>query len=228
MTLAPGGATGLRALRPELCRWQRRRGNSRPCRRQVRASPISLALGIDGHSGSPRGTVSPLADGGYDIADYRVTSTRPSAALRGSGATHRRGARPSAPGSIVERPELRSDSTPFFPGRARISSRLCRAGAVLVPRGPQALNGDEMPTAWPSNFSAGTGTRTVERRRLTRLLEPPSLLVRPTRSQLGPSACPSRHEEVIRFWLDLLARRELESTRRPCGSRILTLPQVPG
>ena len=81
-------------------------------------------------------------------------------ARRGRGAD-RRGARARHPDDHRHRPQPRLGPAPLVPGGAGRRARLARARALLVPPG-RGADGDEMPTAWRSNFPGrpGPGRRT--------------------------------------------------------------------
>ena len=126
----------------------------------VRAKlPYLRDLGVDAMWFTPW-YASPMADGGYDVADYRAIdpafgTLAEAEALIGEALEF--GIR-----TIIDIvPNHVSDQHPWF--QAALAARPGspeRARFWFHPG--RGANGDEMPTAWPSNFSGPTWTRTTE------------------------------------------------------------------
>ncbi len=161
--------------------------------------PYLASLGIDAIWFTPWYR-SPLADGGYDIADYRAIDP----AFGTLEEAERLIADAAALGirTIVDVvPNHVSDQHPWFqaalaspPGSAERARFWFHPG-----RGPQ---GDEIPTGWPSNFSGPSWTRTTD----------PDGTPGEWYLHLFSAAQPDlnwdhpdvrhEHEAIIRFWLD--------------------------
>ncbi len=167
---------------------------------------------------------SPMADGGYDVADYRciepVFGTLEQAE-RLIAEAHELGLR-----TIVDVvPNHVSDRHPWFvealatpPGSPERSRFWFRPG-----KGP---DGEEMPTHWVSSFSGDTWTRTVN---------PDGTpgewylhLFTPQQPDLNWSNAQVRaeHEEILRFWFDRgVAGVRIDSAAMPVKDP--ALPEVP-
>ena len=112
-------------------------------------------------SGSPPGTPSPLADGGYDVADYRAIDPAFGTLERGRAADRRGAARSgSARSSTSSRTTSRTSTrgsrrrSPPGPGSPERERFWFRPGHA-------APDGDEPPTSWRSNFGGPAWTRTT-------------------------------------------------------------------
>jgi alpha-glucosidase len=167
---------------------------------------------------------SPMADGGYDVADYR--SIEPvfgtlQQAERLIAEAHELGLRTMV--DVV--PNHVSDRHPWFvealatpPGSPERSRFWFRPG-----KGP---GGNEMPTRWVSSFSGDTWTRTVN---------PDGTpgewylhLFTPQQPDLNWSNPQVRaeHEEILRFWFDRgVAGVRIDSAAMPVKDP--ALPEVP-
>ncbi len=185
--------------------------------------PYLASLGIDAIWFTPWYR-SPLADGGYDIADYRAIdpafgTLEEAEELIAEAATL--GIR-----TIVDVvPNHVSDQHPWFqaalaspPGSAERARFWFHPG-----RGP---GGDEMPTGWPSNFSGPSWTRTTN----------PDGTPGEWYLHLFSAAQPDlnwdhpdvrrEHEEILRFWLD----RGAAGIRIDSAALLVkdpTLPEIP-
>ncbi|MEA2518073.1 MAG: alpha-glucosidase [Chloroflexota bacterium] len=121
--------------------------------------PYLRDLGVDAVWFTPW-YVSPLADGGYDVADYRAID--PMFGSLEEAELLIAEARALGIRTIVDVvPNHISDQHPWFqaalaagPGSAERSRFWFRAGG--------GANGDAMPTAWVSNFAGTTWTRTTD------------------------------------------------------------------
>ena len=178
-------------------------------------------------SGSRPWYVSPLADGGYDVADYRAidpafgtlaeaealiaealdarASGRSSTSSRTTSPTGTPGSRrrlPPGPGS----PER--DRFWFRPGRGR--------------------DGDEPPTGWPSEFQGGqTWTRTTDPDGTPGDWYLHLFTAAAARPQLGPPGRPRRARGHPRASGSTAAPPASGSTRPRCWSRTRRMPEVP-
>ncbi len=185
--------------------------------------PYLASLGIDAIWFTPWYR-SPLADGGYDIADYRAidpafgTLEEAEQLIADAAALGIR--------TIVDVvPNHVSDQHPWFqaalaspPGSAERARFWFHAG-----RGP---GGDVIPTAWPSNFSGPSWTRTVNADgspgewylHLFSAAQPDLNWDHPDVRR--------EHEEVLRFWLD----RGAAGIRIDSAALLVkdpTLPEIP-
>jgi alpha-glucosidase len=185
--------------------------------------PYLASLGIDAIWFTPWYR-SPLADGGYDIADYRAIdpafgTLEEAEQLIAEAATL--GIR-----TIIDVvPNHVSDQHPWFqaalaspPGSAERARFWFHPG-----RGP---HGDEIPTAWPSNFSGPSWTRTTN----------PDGSPGEWYLHLFSTAQPDlnwdhpdvrrEHEEILRFWFD----RGAAGIRIDSAALLVkdpTLPEIP-
>ena len=185
--------------------------------------PYLASLGIDAIWFTPWYR-SPLADGGYDIADYRAIDPA-FGSLEDAEQLITEAAALGIRTIVDIVPNHVSDQHPWFqaalaspPGSAERARFWFHAG-----RGP---GGDEMPTAWPSNFSGPSWTRTTN----------PDGSPGEWYLHLFSSAQPDlnwdhpdvrrEHEEVIRFWLD----RGAAGIRIDSAALLVkdpTLPEIP-
>ncbi len=168
---------------------------------------------------------SPLADGGYDVADYRAidpafgTLEEAERLIAEAQAVGIRTIVDIVPNHVsVEHAWFQAaiDSPPGSPERARFWFR--------EGRGP---GGDEMPTAWPSPFSGTTWTRTTN----------PDGTPGEWYLHLFASDQPDlnwdhpdvrrEHEEILRFWFD----RGVAGIRIDSAALLVkdpALPEIPG
>ena len=185
--------------------------------------PYLASLGIDAIWFTPWYR-SPLADGGYDIADYRAIDPAfgtleeaeqliAEAAASGSG--------PSSTSSPITFPT----NTPGSRPRSHLLPALpSERGSGSTPAAARV--GDEIPTSWPSNFSGPSWTRTVN----------PDGSPGEWYLHLFSAAQPDlnwdhpdvrrEHEEVLRFWLD----RGAAGIRIDSAALLVkdpTLPEIP-
>ena len=162
----------------------------RPGRRPRRGSPYLRDLGVDAIWFTPW-YVSPLADGGYDVADYRAIDPAFGTLGRGRGAD-RRGPRARDPDDRRHRPEPRLRPAPVVPGRARPPG----------PARPSARGSGSTPAAAPTATSRRTtGRRTSAARPgpaptnpdgTPGRVVPAPVRARAARPQLGPPGRPAR------------------------------------
>jgi alpha-glucosidase len=161
--------------------------------------PYLRDLGVDAMWFTPWYS-SPMADGGYDVADYRAID--PAFGTLGEAEALIREALAFGIRTIIDVvPNHVSDQHPWFqaalaagpgsPERARFWFRPGRG-----------QDGDEMPTTWPSNFSGSTWTRTTD----------PDGTAGEWYLHLFSAHQPDlnwnhpdvrrEHEEILRFWFD--------------------------
>ncbi len=186
--------------------------------------PYLADLGIDAIWFTPWYR-SPLADGGYDVADYRAidpafgTLEEAERLIAEAQAVGIRTIVDIVPNHVsVEHPWFQAAlaSPPGSPERARFWFR--------EGRGP---DGDEMPTAWPSPFSGTTWTRTTD----------PDGTPGEWYLHLFASDQPDlnwdhpdvrqEHEDILRFWFD----RGVAGIRIDSAALLVkdpALPEIPG
>ena len=166
--------------------------------------PYLRDLGIDAIWVTPW-YVSPLADGGYDVADYRAIDPAFGTLARGRAADRRR-PRARDPHDHRRRPQPRLRPARVVPGGARRRSRLAGACTVLVPprqgrerrRDPdqlglglpgQHLDAHDEPRRHPRRVvpapvrAGAAGRQLVAPGRRRRVRGRPALLVRPRRGR---------------------------------------------
>ena len=102
--------------------------------------PYLVELGVDALWFTPW-YLSPLADGGYDVADYRAIDPAFGTPRRGREA-HRRGPGAGHPHHHRHRPQPRLRPAQLVPGGAGRRPRQPRARAVPLPRGTRQPRGD--------------------------------------------------------------------------------------
>jgi alpha-glucosidase len=166
----------------------------------VRAKlPYLRDLGVDAMWFTPW-YASPMADGGYDVADYRAIDPA-FGTLAEAEALIEEALRLGIRTIVDIVPNHVSDEHPWFraalaagPGSPERERFWFRPG-----RGP---NGDQMPTGWASNFSGSTWTRTTDPD--GRPGEWYLHLFSPRQPDLNWSHPEVRreHEEILRFWFD--------------------------
>jgi alpha-glucosidase len=187
----------------------------------VRAQlPYLRDLGVDAMWFTPW-YASPMADGGYDVADYRAIDPAFGSLAEAEiliGEALDLGIR-----TIIDVvPNHVSDQHPWF-----------QAALAAGPGSPERArfwfhpgrgeNGDEMPTAWPSNFSGPTWTRTTN----------PDGTPGEWYLHLFSSRQPDlnwshpdvrrEHEEILRFWFD----RGVAGVRIDSAALLMKDPQLP-
>jgi alpha-glucosidase len=185
--------------------------------------PYLHDLGIDAMWFTPW-YESPMADGGYDVADYRAIDPAfgtLAEAERLIGEALQLGIR-----TIIDIvPNHVSDEHPWFktalaaaPGSPERARFWFRAG--------RGQNGDEMPTSWPSNFSGPSWTRTTDPDgspgewylHLFSAHQPDLNWNHPDVRR--------EHEEILRFWFD----RGVAGVRIDSAALLVkdpTLPEIP-
>ena len=95
---------------------------------------------------------SPMADGGYDVADYRDIDPSFGDLAAGRGADQRRRSASASAPSSTSSPTTSRTSTRWFQAGAGRRPGLARAGAVLVPRRPRRATASWPPNGWSPNF----------------------------------------------------------------------------
>ena len=139
---------------------------------------------------------SPLADGGYDVSDYRDVDPRlgtlagfDELVARRQGARHAGHRRPGA------QPLLRR--APAVPGGARGRRRAARSGSCSSSGDGRGPGGDLPPNNWPSNFGGSAWTRVPDGQWYLHLFD----AGQPDWNWRDPRV-PRMFEDIIRFWLD--------------------------
>ena len=155
--------------------------------------PYLADLGVDAVWFNPW-YPSPMADGGYDVADYRDidpvfgTLAEAEELIREA---HELGIR-----IIIDVvPNHSSDRARLVPGGAGRRARLGRARPVLVPPGAATATA---ANDWQSIFGGPAWTQVARRRSGTCTCSPPSS---PTSTGTTPRSA-QEFEDVLRFWFD--------------------------
>jgi alpha-glucosidase len=185
--------------------------------------PYLRDLGVDAMWFTPW-YASPMADGGYDVADYRAIdpafgTLAEAEALIGEALDL--GIR-----TIIDVvPNHVSDEHPWF-----------KAALAAGPGSPERArfwfhpgrgeNGDEMPTNWPSNFSGTTWTRTTDPDGSPGEWYLHLFSARQPDLNWNHPDVRKEHEEILRFWFD----RGVAGVRIDSAALLVkdpTLPEVP-
>jgi len=182
--------------------------------------PYLADLGVDAIWFTPW-YVSPLADGGYDVADYRAID--PAFGSLGEAERLISEARDLGIRTIVDIvPNHVSDQHPWFQAALAAGSGSPERARFWFRPGV-GKNGDEMPNAWKSNFWGPTWTRTTN---------PDGTpgewylhLFSPEQPDLNWSHPDVRaeHEEVLRFWFD----RGVAGVRIDSAALLVKDPNLP-
>ena len=159
---------------------------------------------------------SPLADGGYDVADYRAIDPALRHARRGRG-PHRRGRATWASGrSSTSSPTTSPTEHPWFqaalaagPGSPERERFWFRPG--------RGEHGDEPPNGWLSELRRPGLDPHQEPRRHARRVVPPPVRARAARPQLGPPRRPPRARGHPAVLVRPRRRRRPHRLRRPAG-----------
>ena len=186
--------------------------------------PYLHALGVDAIWFTPW-YVSPLADGGYDVADYRAID--PAFGTLAEAEALIAEARALGIRTIVDIvPNHVSDRHPWFQAALAGGAGLARARALLVPTG-RGADGESPPTGWRSEFRGVPWTRTTN---------PDGTpgdwylhLFTPEQPDLNWDHPDVRaeHEDILRFWFD----RGAGGVRIDSAALLVkdpALPEVPG
>jgi alpha-glucosidase len=185
--------------------------------------PYLVDLGVDAIWFTPW-YVSPLADGGYDVADYRAID--PSFGSLDEAERLISEARKLGIRTIVDIvPNHVSDQHPWF-----------QAALAAGPGSPErarfwfhpgrGVNGDEMPNKWLSNFSGPAWTRTQNPDGTPGEWYLHLFSAQQPDLNWSDPAVRAEHEAVLRFWLD----RGVAGVRIDSAMLLMkdpTLPEVP-
>ncbi|MDQ1130262.1 glycoside hydrolase family 13 protein [Microbacterium sp. SORGH_AS_0888] len=184
------------------------------------ALPYLHSLGVDALWFTPW-YVSPFADGGYDVADYRAIDPRL--------------------GSLADAERLIADArdhgirtiVDIVPNHVSSAHRWFREALAAEPgsdararfwfRAGSGPDGGEPPTHWRNNFAGPTWTRTTDREGLPgewylHLFDP----AQPDLDWRHPDVG-KEHEEILRFWFD----RGVAGVRVDSAAHIMKDPSLP-
>ena len=186
--------------------------------------PYLRDLGVDAIWFTPW-YVSPLADGGYDVADYRAIDPA-FGTLAEAEALIAEALAARDPDDRRHRPQPRLGPAPVVPGGARRRPGSPERDALLVPPGSGAGRRPAADRHWPSNFGrADLDAHDRSRWRAGRVVPAP-VHGRAAGPQLGPPRRPREHEDILRFWFD----RGVAGVRIDSAALLVkdpTLPEVP-
>jgi alpha-glucosidase len=180
-------------------------------------------LGVDAMWFTPW-YASPMADGGYDVADYRAID--PAFGTLAEAEALINEALEFGIRTIIDVvPNHVSDQHPWFKAALAAGPGSNERARFWFHPG-RGANGDEMPTTWPSNFSGTTWTRTTD----------PDGTPGEWYLHLFSAHQPDlnwnhpdvrrEHEEILRFWFD----RGVAGVRIDSAALLVkdpTLPEVP-
>ena len=139
---------------------------------------------------------SPLADTGYDIADYRAIDPA-FGTLAGGRAADRRGPRARDPDDRRHRPEPRLEPAPVVPRGARLAARFARAGALLVPARHRTTTASCRRTTGSRSSAGPPGRASTDGEWYLHLFAPEQPDLNWTHRDVW-----HEHEDVLRFWFD--------------------------
>jgi alpha-glucosidase len=161
--------------------------------------PYLVDLGVDAIWFTPW-YVSPLADGGYDVADYRAID--PSFGSLAEAERLISEARQLGIRTIVDIvPNHVSDQHPWFQA-ALVAGPGSPERARFWFRPGRGANGEVMPNNWVSNFSGPTWTRTHNPDGTPGEWYLHLFSAQQPDLNWSDPAVRTEHEEVLRFWLD--------------------------
>ena len=213
----------LRGLPAELRRRQRRR-HRRPRGRPRRGSRYLADLGVDAIWFTPWYR-SPLADGGYDVADYRAidpafgTLEEAEPLIAEAAALGIR--------TIVDIvPNHVSDRARVVPGRPRRAARPPRARPVLVPPGQGPRRRRDADRLALDLLGHHLDPHDEPRRHARRVVPPP-VRAAPAGPQLGPPGRPRASTRTSSASGSTAASPASASTPRRCWSRTRPCPRIP-
>jgi alpha-glucosidase len=177
-------------------------------------------LGVDAMWFTPW-YASPMADGGYDVADYRAID--PAFGTLAEAETLIGEAIELGIRTIIDVvPNHVSDKHPWFQAALAAAPGSAERARFWFHPG-RGANGDEMPTAWPSNFSGPTWTRTTN----------PDGTPGEWYLHLFSAHQPDlnwnhpdvrrEHEEILRFWFD----RGVAGVRIDSAALLIKDPALP-
>ena len=185
--------------------------------------PYLRDLGVDAMWFTPW-YASPMADGGYDVADYRAIDPA-------------FGTLAEAEALIAEALELGIRTIiDIVPNHLSDEHAWFQAALAAGPGSPERArfwfhpgrgsNGDEMPTSWPSNFSGTTWTRTTNPDGTPGEWYLHLFSVRQPDLNWSHPDVIREHEEILRFWFD----RGVAGVRIDSAALLVkdpTLPEIP-
>jgi alpha-glucosidase len=185
--------------------------------------PYLRDLGIDAMWFTPWYS-SPMADGGYDVADYRAIDPA-------------FGTLAEAEALIAEALELGIRTIiDVVPNHVSDEHEWFQAALAAGPGSPERArfwfhpgrgrNGDEMPTSWPSNFSGSTWTRTTNPNGTPGEWYLHLFSTRQPDLNWSHPDVVREHEEILRFWFD----RGVAGVRIDSAALLVkdpTLPEIP-
>ena len=187
--------------------------------------PYLRDLGVDAIWVTPW-YVSPLADGGYDVADYRAIDPA-FGTLEEAEALIAEALRAGHPDDHRRRPEPRLRPARVVPGGARRRAGLAGARPVLVPPRQGRARRRRSRRSWVSDFQGSTWTRTTDPdgtpgEWYLHLFAPQQ----PDLNWSHPDVV-AEFEDVLRFWFD----RGVAGIRIDSAALLVkdpALPEVPG
>ena len=169
---------------------------------------------------------SPLADGGYDVADYRAIDPRVRHAGGGGGA-HRRGARARHPDHRRRRPQPHLRPARVVPGGARRRPRLAGARRGSGSTRARARTATRCPTQLGVRLPGQHLDADDEPGRHARRVVPAPVRAAAARPQLGPPRRARASSRTCCASGSTAASPASASTRPRCWSRTPALPEVP-
>ena len=154
------------------------------------ASPTCRDLGVDAIWFTPW-YPSPMADGGYDVADYRAIDPLFGDLAEAEGLIARR-ARARHPHDHRRRPQPRLRPAPVVPGRRWPPARAHRSASGSGSATASARSAQLAPNRWESEFGGPAWSRVTGADGDARAVVPPPLRPGPARPELGAPRRPPR------------------------------------
>ena len=189
--------------------------------------PYLRDLGVDAIWFTPW-YVSPLADGGYDVADYRAidpafgTLEEAEALIAEALALGIRTIIDVVPNHV-------SDQHPWFQAALAAGPGSPERERFWFRPGPRPRTATRCRPTGASNFAGPTWTRTTERGRHARRVVPPPVHGRAAGPQLGPPRRPrASTRTILRFWFDRGVGRRPDRLGGAAGQGPARCPRCPG